>query len=252
VQGIADAPVILLRNAGVAIEGNRILENISAEVLRGQRVAIVGKSGAGKSTLLGALVADPQATEGSIVVLGHQTQGLTPRSLRQLRRKTSHISQGFDLVPDLSALENVLIGDFSRYWFPRLWSWSYRRDSRERAAQLLQRFGLEAKSRQRVGTLSGGERQRVAIARALMSDPEILLADEPISALDSLSAGQVMTSLEEISQDGVTVIAALHQWDVALKWATHILILSQGRVVAQGGAQDFEIGTVQHLIESHD
>lgn len=242
--------VLRAESLSVSIHGKQILSEISLEVQEGQRIAILGRSGAGKSTLLGALVADPSPSKGTVELLRRSVGDLSSSEMRELRQKCAHISQGFDLVGEFSALENVLLGDFAKYRIPRLWRWSYKKDSISRATELLERFGLSEKSNQRVGTMSGGERQRVAIARALISNPKVLFADEPVSALDVESSRMVLADLMGISEQGVVVIAAMHQIDLALTWATDLLVIADGRQIASGPVENFTVKQLDSLISS--
>jgi phosphonate transport system ATP-binding protein len=241
-------PILEARGLSLRIKENQILENVSLSMGAGDRLALVGRSGAGKSSLMGALVHDPAPTSGEVQIGGRSLSRQSSRVVRYLRRKTAHITQGFDLVDDLSALENVLLGTFASYRLPRIWSWTHSSKNVDKALALLDQFSLRDKSNQRAGSLSGGERQRVAIARALISDPLVLFADEPISALDEVSGLQVMRDLFETSQSGVAIIAALHQLEIATEWATHIMVLSEGRVLASGEANQFTIQGLQRLI----
>jgi phosphonate transport system ATP-binding protein len=248
VQRIANREVLRADRLCVSIAGREILTDVDLSVFSGERVAVLGKSGAGKSTLLGSLVASPTPTSGTLKILGKNLANLSTKELRLLRQRTGHISQGFDLVDDLSAIENVLLGDFAKYRIPRLWSWTYSNSSNQRAKTLLSNFNLTEKALQRAGSLSGGERQRVAIARALMSEPRVIFADEPISALDVDSSKIVLEDLKQVANDGVAVIAALHQIEAALGWATQIVVLSNGRVVAQGPVSQFNNSKLTALI----
>lgn len=247
---MSNAPKLKASELEVSILERVILRDISLEVFSGERVAVLGPSGAGKSTLLGSLVGDPIQQSGQISLFGTELSSLNSKALRQLRRQTAHLSQGYDLVRDISAIENVLLGDFARYRIPRIARWLYPKSAQERALALMERFGIGEKANQRAATLSGGERQRVAISRALISEPEILFADEPISALDAKSGKAVMEYLSEVSRDGVAVIAALHQWEVALAWATKVIVLVDGRIVAQGPTSKFELSDIEKLVKS--
>lgn len=245
---IGESVIVRAESVGVTIAGNEILSNISLELKEGQRLAILGRSGAGKSTLLGTLVADPLPSKGNVELLGRSLHVLESSELRDIRTQCAHISQGFDLIGEFSALENVLLGDFARYRLPRLWSWSYSKNSVRRATSLLDDFRLGDKLHQRVDTMSGGERQRVAIARALLSSPKILFADEPVSALDIEASRMVLNDLTEISHQGVAVIAALHQIDLALTWATDLLVLGAGQQISFGPVEKYTAQQLDQLI----
>ena len=232
-----------------AMVGQKVLvDGVALDIVSGDRIAIVGKSGAGKTSLLRALVGAALVPPSSLRLFGEEAAGLKGRRLRTLRRQTAHISQGFDLVNDLSALENVMIGDFSAGRIPRVFSFLSSRQSKLKAHELLVRFELGPMAAQAVGSLSGGEKQRVAIARAMISDPKVLFADEPVSALDVATGQMVMDDLSDVSKSGVAVVAALHQVELALGWATKILVMSNGKLVATADAKDLTLAKLQSLI----
>ena len=239
---------MVLDGLSIELSGKTILSDISLQISPGDRVAIIGKSGAGKSTLLGAMVGIPAPTAGKSVLLGCDLSNAPKKEIRSARRKTGHISQGFDLVDEISALENVLLGEFAAYRVPRVWAWTYSKKTRGKALALIEKLGMADQVLQRAGTMSGGERQRVAIARSLMSSPAILFADEPVSALDENSSRLVMADLHRVSEAGVAVVAALHQLDLALQWATHVVFLSKGRAVQVGQVKDFNSATLKLLM----
>jgi phosphonate transport system ATP-binding protein len=240
--------VLELTGLSVDLSSHQVLKNINLRVDRGQRLAVIGKSGAGKSTLLGAMVGTPVPTKGEVSLFEANLSSISKHQLRILRQKTGHVSQSYDLVEDLSLFENVLLGDFASYKFPRFFPWMYRHGSKVKALELLERFGLAQLANQRAGTLSGGESQRAAIVRALMCGPEIIFADEPISALDVDSSARVLSDLKEVSSSGVAVVAALHQIDSALDWATDIVLLANGEIVAQGPAEQFTLDELKKKI----
>lgn len=240
----------LLSASGLSIEldGRTILSDINLTVQKGERLAILGKSGAGKSTLLRGLVGFPVASSGDLFLFGTAIASLSNQEKKRTRQKVGHISQGFDLVDELSGLENVLLGAFSQFVVPRLWSFTYPKKTRDRAKELMHDLGLEAKSHQPARSLSGGERQRVAIARSLMGEPKMIFADEPVSALDIHSSQIVLDELKGVSQTGVAIVAAMHQVDLALGWAKNILVLFEGAVVAHGPAENFTREEISRLI----
>ena len=208
------------------------LRDVDLTVGRGEVVVLLGLSGSGKSTLLNQLNGLERPTTGAVEVLGEDISSLSTAGTRRLRAKVAMIFQQFELVPSLTALENVLTGALYRLRGPRLGLWAYPRSFKLAALAHLDRVGLLEKAYQRADQLSGGQQQRVAIARALMQEPEILLADEPVASLDPESSNQVMALIREIAADaGLTVVCSLHQVDLALGWGDRVIGLRHGQVV---------------------
>lgn len=250
VQVTIHEPLISAQNLTCRAGETVLLEQVSLEIFPSERIAVVGRSGAGKTTLLRALVGVNVVAPTSLVLFGAPTSGLRNRELRTLRKQTGHISQGFDLVPDLSALENVLVGDFTSGFLPRVFAPLHSVSSKTKALSLLKRFGLSSKASQILGSLSGGERQRVAIMRALISDPKIIFADEPVSALDEETGRLVMSDLADVAESGVAVVAALHQLELAHKWATRILAVSGGRLILDASPSTVSLRKLKSLVST--
>lgn len=210
----------------------KALAGVDLEVMPGEMVVLLGLSGSGKSTFLRHIDALERPTSGEVQVLGTDLSKLSGRGLRQLRSKVGFVFQQFELVPSLTALENVLTGALSTLRGPRLGLATYPRRLRLKALETLERVGLLEWAYERADTLSGGQQQRVAIARALMQEPEILLADEPVASLDPESSVVVMELMKEIAAErNLTVLCSLHQVDLALSWADRIVGLRHGSVV---------------------
>lgn len=243
-----DKALIQAVGLSVRLGGLTVVKNLRLEVNAGDRIAILGKSGAGKSTLLRGLVGFPALSKGDLYLFGESLATSRSIDIRRLRSMTSHISQGFDVIDDLSSVENVLLGDFEFKRLPSLANLFHSKQAREKALQILEKYGLLDKSETPVSQLSGGERQRVAIARALISNPRVIFADEPVSALDVETGRMVMQDLERISESGVAVVAALHQVELALDWAKKIVVMSKGEILAQGDSSSFDSGMIKSLI----
>lgn len=204
-----------------------------------ERVAVLGRSGAGKSTLLRSIVGIHKPDAGVITTLDRRTDQLDRKSLRQLRTEVGLIFQGYSLVGVSSALENVLMGSLGSVRGPRLGPWSYGSARNTEARELLARVGMTDFADRRLDTLSGGQQQRVAIARALMQRPRLLLADEPISSLDTDTADEILGLMTEVAeQRQLAVVASLHQVDKALQWATRVIGLVGGELVLDAPATD--------------
>ncbi len=196
-------------------DGVRVLDRVDLELAPGEHVAIVGPSGSGKTSLLRVLAGELAPTSGEL----------------QRSGRVASIHQDFRLVGTASALSNALHGAAAEVGFWRsLGAWPAA--TRARAVEWLQRVGLGARLQQRVDRLSGGEQQRVALARALMRRPSLLLADEPVSALDRPSARALMQLLDALrKQHGITVVSVLHDVGLAREFADRVLTLRDGRLM---------------------
>ena len=208
------------------------LRGVDLAIEPGEMVVLLGLSGSGKSTFLRHVDGLETPTSGTLNVLGQDLTALSGKEMRRLRSKVGFVFQQFELVPSLTALENVLTGALSSLRGPRLGLATYPRRLRVKALETLERVGLLERAYARADTLSGGQQQRVAIARALMQEPEILLADEPVASLDPESSRIVMSLIREIARErNLTVLCSLHQVDLALSWADRIIGLREGAVV---------------------
>ena len=208
-----------------------VLKGVSMAVERGRFVAIVGASGSGKSTLLHLLGLLDSADSGEVSIDGIGASTLRADERNYIRcRYVGFVFQFYHLLPELNVLENVMLPAMTGCSVVK-W-WSYRRDVRKRAAEILDRIGLKERLNHRPMELSGGERQRVAIARALINSPEVLLADEPTGNLDSKTGKQIMELLKQLNQEGQTIVMVTHEQTLA-QAADKILYLSDGRLKSQ-------------------
>jgi putative ABC transport system ATP-binding protein len=184
------------------------LRGVSLSIDEGEYVAIMGPSGSGKSTLMHILGCLDVPTEGTYRLAGENVSDMAEISLASVRnRRIGFIFQQFNLLPALTAWRNVEM--------PLTYAGVGRTERRERAIAALERVGLEDRVQHRPGELSGGQQQRVAIARALVSEPDLILADEPTGALDSKSADDIMVLLDELHTAGRTLVLITHDADVA-------------------------------------
>jgi len=221
--------------------GTQALKEVSFNVQAGEFVVVLGKSGSGKSTLLRCVNRLVEPTAGRIFLGEQEVTGADPRRLRRLRRKTGMIFQQYNLVARSSVLTNVLTG---RLGFLSSWAgWInyFPHDAVRQAQDKLQALVLNEKGAQRADTLSGGQQQRVGIARALMQQPEIILADEPVSSLDPATSISIMDILRDINRkEGVTILCNLHLPELAREYGDRVLALKDGQMVYDGGPENLD------------
>jgi putative ABC transport system ATP-binding protein len=199
------------------------LRGVDATIEEGEYVAVVGPSGSGKSTLMHIVGCLDVPTSGSYHLAGEDVSSLGEERLAEVRnRRIGFVFQQFNLLPSLDAWRNVEL--------PLLYAGVPRPERRERAFAALERVGLVDRSSHRPGELSGGQQQRVAVARALVTDPALILADEPTGNLDSVSTGEVLGLLDELSALGRTIVLITHEHEVARR-AGRVLQVHDGQVV---------------------
>jgi putative ABC transport system ATP-binding protein len=199
------------------------LKGIDLAVEKGEFIAIMGTSGSGKSTLMNLLGCLDTPTSGSYLIDGVRVDGLDRNALAALRNeKIGFVFQGFNLLPRTSALENVEL--------PMLYDRSGRkRDTQALATAALQRVGLGDRLDHQPSELSGGQQQRVAIARALVTEPAIILADEPTGNLDTQTSTEVMALFQQLNDQGITIVLVTHEPDIAV-YAKRIVEVRDGRI----------------------
>ena len=204
----------------------RALRGVSLLIERGEYVAIMGPSGSGKSTLMNTLGCLDAPTSGRYLLDGVDVRTLDEDDLSDLRnRKIGFVFQGFNLVPKVSALANVEL--------PLIYAGLSRAARRRRATRALGAVGMGSRLDHGSNELSGGQQQRVAIARAIVTNPALILADEPTGNLDSHSTEDVLAIFEELNDSGRTVVMITHEDDVAAH-ADRLVRLADGRVVTDG------------------
>ena len=211
------------------------LKDVCLEVERGEFAFITGPSGAGKSTLLQLIYRKHTVDQGRILFCGRDIARLKPRSIPFLRRNLGVVFQDFKIVPHWTVFENVAIA-LEILAMPR-------RLVRSRVAEALERVGLAGRGEDATEALSGGEQQRVAVARAIVTEPALILADEPTGNLDPHLAIDILTLFEEINATGTTVLFATHDHSLIASRDHRIISIDEGRVVeARNGLRSWSGG----------
>ncbi|HEX2755162.1 MAG TPA: cell division ATP-binding protein FtsE [Candidatus Limnocylindrales bacterium] len=210
--------------------GKTALRDVDLVIPEGDFVFLVGPSGAGKSTIIKLLIRDEIATQGQVILDGHDLAKLPRRAVPKVRRKIGIVFQDFKLLPTKNVWENVA--------FALEVTGSPRRKIRPAVDRVLALVGLTAQRNQIPSQLSGGEQQRTAIARALVHDPRLIIADEPTGNLDPLISWEIIQLLLRINELGVTVLMATHDADVVTALRKRVVALEEGRVIRDevGGA----------------
>ncbi len=208
-----------------------VLKGIDLSVENGDVVAIIGRSGSGKSTMLRCINGLEPFQEGSIEVAGHRVEGSSSR-LRELRKEVGMVFQGYNLFPHLNVADNITLA-------PRVVKGVPRAECDALVQQVLSRVGLEEKAGAYPDELSGGQQQRVAIARSLAMKPKVMLFDEVTSALDPELTGEVLKTIAELAEAGMTMVLVTHEMSFARRVATRTVFMHEGRVWEEGLSETF-------------
>ncbi len=229
-------PLVQARNVHKSFGSNEVLKGIDLHVMPGEVVVILGPSGSGKSTFLRCINHLEAIDRGSIVVDGEQIgyelrhgrlHKLSDRAIAVQRRKIGMVFQQFNLYPHMTALENIVEAPVGVHKQSRKATEAY-------AMELLARIGLTDKADAYPRQLSGGQQQRVAIARALAIRPKLMLFDEPTSALDPELVGEVLATMRDLTEQGLTMIVVTHEIGFAREAADRVVFMDDGKVVEQG------------------
>ena len=219
--------------------GTYALQDVSLVIDPGEFVVVLGKSGSGKSTLLRCINRLVEPTSGRIFLNEKEITGASPSRLRELRKKIGMVFQQYNLVERFSVQTNVLSGKLASMSNIASLLNLFPEADIEKSRQVLNRLGLAGKDLKRSDKLSGGQQQRVGLARALMQNPQLILADEPVSSLDPATSNQIMDLLAEFNEkDGMAVICNLHLPSLAKAYGSRIIVLSKGRIVYDGSPTD--------------
>jgi general L-amino acid transport system ATP-binding protein len=202
-----------------------VLKNINLEVGQGERIVICGPSGSGKSTLIRCINRLEVHQEGHISVNGIELSG-DLKNLEAIRSDVGMVFQSFNLFPHLSVLENCTLAPI---WVRKM----PKKDAEELAMEYLERVKIPEQAKKFPGQLSGGQQQRVAIARALCMKPKIMLFDEPTSALDPEMIKEVLDTMIELAETGMTMLVVTHEMGFAKKVADRVIFMDEGEIIEQ-------------------
>jgi general L-amino acid transport system ATP-binding protein len=208
-----------------------VLRDINLDVAKGERIVICGPSGSGKSTLIRCINALEEFQEGEIVVDGIAL-GPNLRRVDEVRREVGMVFQSFNLFPHLTVLENCTLAPIWVRNIPK-------KDAEAAAMKYLERVKIPQQANKFPGQMSGGQQQRVAIARALTMNPKIMLFDEPTSALDPEMVKEVLDTMVDLANDGMTMLVVTHEMGFAREVADRIVFMDDGQIIEANTPANF-------------
>ena len=215
--------VLELTNASIFQKENLILDDVSIRIEKGEFVYLIGKTGTGKSSFMKTLYGDLPLSNGDGTIVGYDLGTLKENDIPFLRRKLGVVFQDFKLLNDRTVKDNLL-------FVLTATGWKDKKEMNLKIDQVLDKVGMKSKNLKYPYELSGGEQQRIAIARALLNDPELILADEPTGNLDPQTSVEVMEVLQEINNNGNTILMATHDYALLLKYPSKTLKCDQGQL----------------------
>ena len=231
-------PVIEVRGLHKAFGSHEVLKGIDFSASKGEVVCIIGSSGSGKSTLLRCINLLETPDGGAILYHGKDILTDATINMPQYHAKVGMVFQQFNLFGNMTVLENCMTGQMKVLKRTR-------EESMENAMKYLRKVGMEAYVSAKPRQLSGGQKQRVAIARSLAMDPEVILFDEPTSALDPEMVGEVLSVMQNLAQEGLTMLVVTHEMGFARAVADKVVFMDQG-VIAEEGAPQEVLGSPKH------
>lgn len=224
-------PVIELKQVNKHFGQLHVLQDINLTVNKGEVVVIIGPSGSGKSTLCRTINRLETIDDGQILIDGEVIPA-EGKDLARLRSKVGMVFQSFNLFDHMTILENVTLGPRDVHHTPKT-------KAEKEAMELLARVGVDTQAKKVPAQLSGGQKQRVAIARALAMHPDAILFDEPTSALDPEMIGEVLAVMEELAEEGMTMVCVTHEMNFARQVADRIIFMDGGRILEEADPETF-------------
>ncbi len=222
-------PVLEINEVRKAFGSEVVLEDISITVPEHTATVLIGASGSGKSTLLRCINLLELIDDGTIKLDGEEITSVETNP-DEVRRKLGMVFQSFNLFPHMKVLENIILAPMKVHGLSR-------EEASEKAIELLKRFGLNEKADQYPDRLSGGQQQRVAIIRSLAVEPRLLLLDEVTSALDPVLVNEVLSTVRDLKDHGMTMVLATHEMGFAKQVADEVCFLEKGRILEWGSPE---------------
>lgn len=219
-------PIIRVEKLSKSFGELEVLKDINMEVREGEVISGIGPSGSGKSTFLLCINLLETPNFGKIYYMGDVVY-----DRKKLHREVGMVFQRFNLFPHKTVLENITLA-------PDKLKIASKEENRAHAMELLRKVGLESKADERPSNLSGGQQQRVAIARALAMNPKVLLFDEPTSALDPELVGEVLKVMQDLAEEGMTMIVVTHEMGFAREVSNHLIFMEGGYIVEEGDPKE--------------
>ena len=226
-----DQPMVAIKDLHKSFGPLEVLKGVSFDVMKGEVICVIGPSGSGKSTLIRCINALNDIQQGSIKVEGIEVNDPKLDKL-ELRKKVGMVFQQYNLFPHKTAIENIMMAPLHVLKQDKA-------EVEERARRLIRKVRLEDKEQSYPGELSGGQQQRVAIARSLAMNPEIMLFDEITAALDPETVKEVLFTIQELAEEGMTCILVTHEMGFAREIANHIYFTDRGVIVEHGPPETF-------------
>jgi polar amino acid transport system ATP-binding protein len=224
-------PIVSIKDVYKSFGSLEVLKGVSLDVMKGEVICVIGPSGSGKSTLIRCVNGLNDINSGSITVEGQEVHDEKLDKL-ELRKKVGMVFQQYNLFPHKTALQNVMMA-------PVLVLKESKEDVEKRARALIKKVRLDGKEDSYPGELSGGQQQRVAIARSLAMQPDVMLFDEVTAALDPETVKEVLVTIKELAQEGMTCILVTHEMGFAREIADHIYFTDRGVIVEHGPPATF-------------
>ena len=220
--------MLKLNYVSVNFDNDYILENINLEISKGEIVCIIGPSGRGKSTLIRTMNHMVVPSFGEVI---YKEEVLTKKNINSIREKIGMVFQSFELFPHLNVLENIILA-------PVHLKKMSKEEAIAKAKELLEKVNLLDKIDASVNSLSGGQKQRIAIVRSLIMSPEVMLFDEPTSALEPEMVKEVLNVIKDLSKTGMTICIVTHEMNFVKEIATRVLFVDQKKIIEQGTVED--------------
>ncbi|MEM0512389.1 amino acid ABC transporter ATP-binding protein [Limosilactobacillus fermentum] len=227
-----DKTMIEIKDLKKSFGKNIILDGVNEEVKKGQVICVIGPSGAGKSTFLRCLNLLEEPSAGAVLFEGQNLVEMGANEVQTVREKMGMVFQGFNLFPNMTVLDNVTLAPIKVKGMDK-------EQAQKLGHQLLSEVGMDDKADAYPLSLSGGQKQRVAIARALAMNPEVMLFDEPTSALDPEMVGEVLKVMQELANNGMTMVVVTHEMGFAKNVADEIWFMADGNIQEVASPQEF-------------